>query len=42
MLATIVLAILLCTLLLDSIQQANELVISIGAGAGPVYILRWL
>lgn len=41
MLATVVLAALLSVLFLDNIQAANELLVSIGAGAGLVYIMRW-
>jgi SSS family solute:Na+ symporter len=41
MLGSIGLAILLATTALDNIRSANELVVSIGAGAGLVYILRW-
>jgi Na+/proline symporter len=40
-LLTLVFGALLATFFLDNIQQANELVVSIGAGAGLVYILRW-
>ncbi|MCA9668378.1 MAG: Na+:solute symporter [Myxococcales bacterium] len=38
---TIVCSALLASLFLDNIKGANELIVSVGAGAGLVYILRW-
>ena len=41
MLVTVIIAAVLSVVFLDNIQAANELLVSIGAGAGLVYIMRW-